>query len=79
MEGSLYYGGQAQIEKSFKSYRNNKKKANAVNEKKFKKLVEQKRNKTEKKLQHFHEMQLWDDENKKGVYSKAISLESGKI
>ena len=66
--------------KSFKTYRKSNKELNALIEKKFQKLVKnKKRRKTEIELQHFQKIQISDDEIKKSVSSLAESAEKGEI
>ena len=77
----MYNGQQVQAKNkiSFKDKRKSKKQLNALIEKKFQKFVKnKKRRKTEKELQHFQEMQIFDDESKKNVSSLVESVESGK-
>ena len=66
--------------KNLKTYGKSNKELDALIEKKFQKFVKnKKRRKTEKELQHFQDMQIPDDENKKSVSSLTISVESGEI
>ena len=66
--------------KNFRNYGRNNKELNALIEKKFLKFVKnKKRRKTEKKVEHFQEMQISGDESKKNISSFAESVESGDI
>ena len=64
--------------KKIRNYEKINKEFNALIEKKFQKFVQnKKRRRTEKELQHFQEMKISDDKNKKSVSSLAESVESG--
>ena len=61
--------------KPFKNYGKSNKELNALIERKFQNFVNNKKRwKTEKELQHFHEIQILDDESKKSISSFAESV-----
>ena len=66
--------------KNLRNYGRKNKELNTLIEKKFQKVVKnKKRRKTEKELQHFQEMQISNDESKKSVSSLAESVEKGEM
>ena len=66
--------------KPFKNYGKSIKELNALIEKKFQKVVKnRKRRKMEKDLLSLKEMQISDDESKKSISSLEESVESGEI
>ena len=79
----MHYGKQAQTEEKedlFKTYRKNNKQLNPLIDKKFQKLVtNKKRWKIEKEPQHFQEMQISDNKDEKSVSSLVESMERGEI
>ena len=71
---------QKKKKKNFRNYGKSNKELNALIEKRFQKFVKnKKRRKIEAELQHFHEMQIYDDESKNSVSSVAESMESREI
>ena len=66
--------------KKFSTYGKNNRELKALNETKFQKFVKNKKRwKTKQELQHFQEMQIFNDKSKKVVSSLIESVESGKF
>ena len=66
--------------KNFRNYGKSNKDINGLIEEKFWEFVKNKKGmKTEKELQHFHEMKVLDDESKKNISSLAESVKSVEI